>query len=223
MTADVCPDCGLQHPPVDPVRPPDTDREPEPDPELAAARAARGCMVALVLGTIAWIALLLLARLAFDAIATAPSAAAATPYTWRPESAEVFRPVPSSEASFAAVKPTPKLTPKPTRSPRPPTVDTGHGSYLVGGWATYWPARGGAAGAYLARAMGGGRRYLGQTVRVWLGDRHVDVVLVTSCACGDRHGEHTVIDLPYAAFAELVAPTSPPTRGVIRIRIERLP
>lgn len=208
----------------DPVRPDDTDRDPEPDPELEAARAARGCMVAIVLGAVIWILVLFLIRAGLGVTAIAPSADAATPYAWSPEPAEDFRPVPTGRDVITAsptIGPAPTRTPKPTTSPQPrPTVDARHGRFLIAGYATMTDTRVAAMGAYLRIALE--RRgifdWRGRTIRVWHNGQPVDVVLGDTCACADRHGQHTLIDLPpwaFAAFGE--AP------GVLDVRLELKP
>lgn len=156
-----------------------------------------------------------------DVAREAPATYRSTVYPTSWSTLEAFPPHPTPTPW---VRPTPAPTHPPravTPTPRP--IRGTHGRFLIEGFATYYDAQGAAAGAWLARAMGGGRKYLGQTVRVWYGKRHVDVRLSTSCACGDRHGKHTVIDLPRWAFRQLVAPTPENVRGVISVRIERVP
>ena len=88
------------------------------DPELEAIRATRGCLLACLLGTIAWILLLLLVRFAFQAAVVAPSAAAVSPYSWSRVEERELRPLP-------AVAPTPQPTPSASAArkstPAPPT------------------------------------------------------------------------------------------------------
>lgn len=58
----------------------------------------------------------------------------------------------------------------------------------------------------------------GDTVRVSAGGRSVTVRLVDFCACGDRHGTATVIDLSSAAFRRL----APLSQGLVRVTVERV-
>ncbi len=55
-------------------------------------------------------------------------------------------------------------------------------------------------------------------VRVSYGGRSTIVQVVSFCACGDRHGEPTAIDISPAAFESL----APLSRGVIRVEVQRL-
>lgn len=55
------------------------------------------------------------------------------------------------------------------------------------------------------------------TVVVHHGSRSVVVTVVSSCACGMRHGKDTVIDLSPAAFRQL----APLSLGVIDVVVER--
>jgi hypothetical protein len=85
----------------------------------------------------------------------------------------------------------------------------------VAGVATWFDSPSGvsAAGPALRAALGPGWR--GQTVTVCAGDRCVETVLGDWCACGDRPGGPTVIDLHAPVFAAL----APLSRGVIRVVI----
>lgn len=71
------------------------------------------------------------------------------------------------------------------------------------GVITNYPAckRCGAAGPDLRRAIGKG--YLGDMVKVSWRGRSVWVRLVTSCACGKRGGQPTIIDISQDAMAQL--------------------
>jgi hypothetical protein len=93
-----------------------------------------------------------------------------------------------------------------------------HGSYLISGKATHYPACSGcaAAGPLLREAIGD---YIGKRVRVTYQGRHVDVTLVTSCACGDRNGQPTVIDLSTSAFRRL----APLSVGVLDVEVSPAP
>lgn len=76
-----------------------------------------------------------------------------------------------------------------------------------------WRPGGAAAGPALRRALGPNWR--GQRVRVCAGGRCVTVTLNDWCACGDRGGRPTVIDLDRRSFAAL----APPSRGVINVEV----
>jgi hypothetical protein len=88
------------------------------------------------------------------------------------------------------------------------------------GWATYCAptpthCQGWGGDAHLGAVPGyGGRPYL---VTVRHGKASTIVRVVSSCACGLRHGIPTVIDLSPAAFREL----APLSRGVIRVTVSR--
>lgn len=113
-------------------------------------------------------------------------------------------------------------------SPVPPTVTpvpspSGEvGTALIGGWATYWGtcADCAAAGPLLQEALG--QRWLGQTVTVVSERGSVDLRLVTSCACGDRKGMPTFIDISVEAFDRLSPYPAGSARdpGVIAVSIE---
>jgi len=89
------------------------------------------------------------------------------------------------------------------------------GSVLLGGWATWYDDGDGlyaAAGPVLREVLGDWR---GQRVTV-CADACVRVVLRDSCACGERHGDPTLLDLSPAAFRRL----APLSAGVARVSIE---
>ena len=75
----------------------------------------------------------------------------------------------------------------------------------VKGWATHYAYVEGqaAAGPALRRALGSDWR--GSTVYVTQGGDTIKVVLTDWCACGDRHGTDTVIDLDKRDFAKLAS------------------
>jgi hypothetical protein len=104
-------------------------------------------------------------------------------------------------------------------APEPePAVEGDIGTALVGGKATWYddgPGLYGAAGPVLREALGGDPAFRGQTVRV-CADDCVLVRLTDWCACGDRGGVPTVIDLSPDAFARL----APLSAGVIDVTIE---
>jgi hypothetical protein len=94
-------------------------------------------------------------------------------------------------------------------------VATAGGAPLTG-WATHYPAASptdGAAGPDLRAMLGKGWR--GQWVRVCHGSECVRVQLRDWCACGDRHGKPTLVDLPKQTFSRL----APLGLGVIPVSI----
>jgi hypothetical protein len=104
-------------------------------------------------------------------------------------------------------------------APKPePTVEGDVGTALIGGEATWYDDGSGyygAAGPVLREALGGDPAFRGQTVRV-CADDCVLVRLTDWCACGDRGGVPTLIDLSPDAFARL----APLSAGVIDVTIE---
>jgi hypothetical protein len=89
------------------------------------------------------------------------------------------------------------------------------GSVLLGGYATWYATPGltAAAGPELRGALGDWR---GQWVTVESGRQSVTVQITDWCACGERHGIPTLLDLSDAAFQEL----APLSTGVVRVSIE---
>jgi hypothetical protein len=93
------------------------------------------------------------------------------------------------------------------------------GSVLLGGKATWYddgPGHYAAAGPVLRDALGGDPAFRGERVTVCSDDACVTVRLVDWCACGDRGGVPTLLDLSADAFDEL----APLGRGVIPVTIE---
>lgn len=90
------------------------------------------------------------------------------------------------------------------------------GTPLIGGQATWYdaPSRTDAAAGPDLRFDG----WRGSWVRVTSGERSVTVKLTDWCACGDRNGKPTVIDLDDEAFADL----APLSDGVITVEVEVL-
>jgi rare lipoprotein A (RlpA)-like double-psi beta-barrel protein len=89
---------------------------------------------------------------------------------------------------------------------------------LLGGVASWYddgPGLYGAAGPVLREALGGDPAFRGEHVRV-CADACVTVVLSDWCACGERAGKATLVDLSPAAFRRL----APLSAGVVRITIE---
>jgi hypothetical protein len=102
--------------------------------------------------------------------------------------------------------------------PEPAVVEGEVGTALIGGKATWYDDGSGlygAAGPVLREALGGDPAFRGQTVRV-CADDCVLVRLTDWCACGDRGGVPTLIDLSPDAFARL----APLSAGVIDVTIE---
>jgi hypothetical protein len=89
------------------------------------------------------------------------------------------------------------------------------GTVLLGGYATWYATPGytAAAGPVLRDVLGDWR---GQWITVESGDRSVTLQLTDWCACGERHGLPTLLDLSDAAFSEL----APLSAGVVRVSIE---
>lgn len=96
------------------------------------------------------------------------------------------------------------------------TFQTQVGTPLIGGQATWYdaPSRTDAAAGPDLRFDG----WRGSWVRVTSGERSVTVRLTDWCACQERNGRPTVIDLDDEAFAEL----APLSRGVITVEVEIL-
>ncbi len=104
-----------------------------------------------------------------------------------------------------------------------PSPTTEIGTALEAGWAT-WCAE------TATKCKGWDTRWVGAVPSFTHGDEPygvqvclledpttcTHVVVVSHCACGDRHGDPTVIDLSPPAFREL----APLRRGVIRVTVE---
>lgn len=102
--------------------------------------------------------------------------------------------------------------------PSPQASQSGLTSALVGGKATHYAYVEGqaAAGPVLREALGGDPAFRGKRVQVCTDEACVSVVLTDWCACGDRGGVPTVIDLDKRDFAKL----APLSRGVISVTVE---
>jgi hypothetical protein len=89
------------------------------------------------------------------------------------------------------------------------------GTVLLGGYATWYKTPGltAAAGPVLRDVLGDWR---GQWITVEGDGASVTVQLTDWCACGERHGLPTLLDLSDAAFSELADLSA----GVIRVAIE---
>ena len=101
--------------------------------------------------------------------------------------------------------------------PMPAAVVPSAAAGSLSGWSTWYVAGPGqaAAGPALRAAFGPGWR--GQLVTVTANGVSVRVRLTDFCACADRHGRPTLIDLDRAAFAALAEPS----RGVIAVTVRR--
>jgi hypothetical protein len=92
------------------------------------------------------------------------------------------------------------------------------GTAMIGGKATFYddgPGLYGAAGPLLREMLGGDPTFRGESVTV-CADDCVTVVLVDWCACGERGGEPTLVDLSPEAFARL----APLSQGVVDVTIQ---
>lgn len=125
-------------------------------------------------------------------------------------------------AALATPRPEPAISPSPTQAGAPfggngPAGAPIAAAAVVGGLATYYDAPSSsdaAAGPGLRAFLGSGWR--GSWVTVHADGRSVRVQLTDWCACGDRHGQPTLIDLDDRAFARL----APLSRGVVAVAIE---
>ena len=133
---------------------------------------------------------------------------------------------PSWTAGAASAYPTPGVTapgPPPSSRAAPGTLRavTRPASARLSGWATYFAAPNGtaAAGPALRRLIGAGWR---GTWVVVCGQDHrgcATVRLTDWCACGDRRGLPTLIDLDFDTVARLGWDTGD---GVYRVQVEPL-
>lgn len=99
-------------------------------------------------------------------------------------------------------------------SPRSPQAQQSLGG--VATWYDDGPGLYAAAGPVLREALGGDPAFRGERVTVTSGGRSVTVTLSDWCACGERGGKPTLLDLSADAFARL----APLGRGVINVEIE---
>lgn len=92
------------------------------------------------------------------------------------------------------------------------------GNPMLGGVATWfdYPAGHAAAGPSLRAALGPGWR--GDVVQVCADSGCVAVVVDGWCACGDRNGKDTLLDLAKSDFAKLADPSV----GVVAVTVEVL-
>jgi hypothetical protein len=99
------------------------------------------------------------------------------------------------------------------------------GTALIGGWATYYAtcAECAAAGPLLREALG--PRWKGSWITVVSDHGRALVRLETSCACRDRHGQPTVIDVSIEAFDELspIPAKADADPGLVAVSIELVP
>jgi hypothetical protein len=127
----------------------------------------------------------------------------------RTEVPTITRPSPTVAGTDRRITPSPspqRTRPSATVKPRSRTTPAGHS---IAGLATWYSAPAGqaAAGPDLRAALGSGWR--GRLVRV----NGIAVRLTDWCACGDRGGVPTLIDLPASDFGRI----APLSRGVVRI------
>lgn len=120
----------------------------------------------------------------------------------------------------AQAQPAPVVRPRATASPvlREPKK----GTSVARGWATWYQRApgGAAAGPVVRRALGGGNRWRGKYVSVCSvsnGPRCIRVQLDDWCACGERGGSPTLLDLSKSDFARLAIPG----RGVIKVTVSK--
>jgi hypothetical protein len=176
-----------------------------------------------LLGVVAIAALVVVAALAITFIGwLAAPRAAADPTTEASRDLSGLRDDTSGPPLLGAPRPADRPavdgrgdTPQPAGAP---ALEGGIASAMIGGKATYYdsgPGLYGAAGPLLREALGGDPAFRGQRVEV-CADECVTVQLVDWCACGDRAGVPTIIDLSRDAFARL----APLSDGVITVTIE---
>ena len=122
-------------------------------------------------------------------------------------SALLYRPTPDLPVNEARVEAVATPTPK---------VSAGR-QRLARGWATYYAYHRGqaAAGPALRRALGA--RWRGKRVTVCADGTCLRVRLTDWCACGDRHGDPTIIDLDSRDFARLASLGT----GILKVRVTR--
>lgn len=116
------------------------------------------------------------------------------------------------------------VTAEPTRPAVAPTPDALYRKPIpsvrkseLSGLATWYPARTTVAAAGPALRAALGPTWRGQEVSVCVtGGNCISVALRDFCACRDRNGLPTLIDLPAVDFARL----APLSRGVVAITIE---
>ena len=150
-------------------------------------------------------------------VSTASPASRSGPTVVPPQSVQSMAPVPPSspvdatgQPAVATAAPTVAATPRPGSSPIGHVVPPAVGAR---GWATWQPGAGdwGSAGPIL-QALG---IRVGQLVRVQSASGHFEVrVAPGGCACGDRRGIPTLIDLSRAAWIDLCGN---PSAGICRV------
>jgi rare lipoprotein A (peptidoglycan hydrolase) len=129
---------------------------------------------------------------------------------------------PDSHPGASTASPVPgRITPQPAIGMRPAPTEEPRTAAILRGLASWYdaPAGGAAAGPDLRAALGPGWR--GQSVVVTRSDEGAAVVvrLTDWCACGDRGGVPTLIDLPRADFAVLALPSA----GIVRVTVAPIP
>lgn len=165
-----------------------------------------------------WLGLILVA-IALGAVIALFMLATATP---RSGSADLTRP---ALTGAPHVRATVEVDPEDLGHGGAPSPTTELGPVAAGerGWATYCAETATHCHGWDTRYVGavqsftyGDEPYGVQVCRVDRPTTCTHVVVVSHCACGDRHGEATVIDLSPPAFAEL----APLSRGVVRVTVE---
>jgi hypothetical protein len=169
------------------------------------------------------------------ALAACQPAAAIPPASYAPVSQSAFTPLPTEGGAptdgyypppmtpSASPPPHPEtVAPRPTSTPTPrpanPVKVSGHLAppyEAARGLVTWQPISGyRASPGPLIRSWGVKQ---GEALRVCAGARCVTVTVYGWCACGDRHGQRTLLDLSESAFARLANPG----KGVIEVEVER--
>ena len=192
--------------------PRDTDPLTVVEPEPTRSDVDWGQLVAVVL---AIVALLVAAAVISDAARPETSESVAVPATAGSGSSAASL-VPGAPLAVASSQGAPANLPGrsslglagPSGAPQ-----TAIGTALVSGWATFYDAPAGHAAAGPLLRSGDWR---GRLVTVCAGERCLVTRLSDWCACGDRHGVPTLIDLARVDFARLGSTS----RGVLRVIVE---
>jgi len=154
-------------------------------------------------------------------VSSASPASRSGPTVVPPQSVQSEAPVviaPSSPVDATGQPAVATAAPTVAGSPRPGSSPIGHvvpPAVGARGWATWQPGTGawGSAGPTL-EALG---IRVGQLVRIQSATGHLVVRIAPGgCACGDRRGLHTLIDLSRSAWAELCGT---PSAGICRVDV----
>jgi hypothetical protein len=198
-------------------------------------------MSAILLGTVAWIVALLILRLAFDALAVAPPAAASTPLAWQALPSEAFSPMSRSDPAILGVPPvagaatetpsqsevsvhlpdasrapSPSARTRPVATVKPPAPHPKPGALLTSGVAT-WYCRPGVSRCTRGYPASGAYGAAGPELRAALGNWrgrtvHVNGVAVKLIDFCACGGNH-VIDVYYGTWVTIPHPS--------RVRVTR--